>query len=187
MVSTRQGQEYRKELNVFSWTPFQLFPLMFHLCMKVLINEVEHSEEVLTHITASAGAHSLRIHPWSSLQYTVLAVNYTALPLVILFIIIETLSESDCLLCLCFAFNNNMNHLYHTFGSWISWHQIYIAVKSMHNCCSSCKDLVITDELFWVQLWVWPAWLVSYNYSCAVSAQNKDLFEGSINDKDILF
>ena len=84
MVSTRQGQEYQKELNVFSWTPFQLFPLMFHLCMKVLIDEVEHSEEVLTH--NSAGAHSLRTP--SSLQYTVLAVNYTALPLVILFIII---------------------------------------------------------------------------------------------------
>ena len=51
MVSTRQGQEYQKELNAFLWTPFQLFPLIFHLCMKVLINEVERSEEVLTHIT----------------------------------------------------------------------------------------------------------------------------------------
>ena len=50
MVSTRQGQECQKELNAFLWIPFQLVPLIFHLCMKVLIDEVERSEEVLTHI-----------------------------------------------------------------------------------------------------------------------------------------
>ena len=76
---------------------------MFHLCMKVLINEVEHSEEVLTHITASAGAHSLRTPLIITAVYCTGCQLHCITSSHFVYHYLETLtltlSESDCLLC----------------------------------------------------------------------------------------